>query len=272
MSENISGSETTKTPSTASDTSETNKETHGPLRKLSYNLSSHGMMAGTGSNTNYSIEWKDDGTVIYTSSSMFDGKNFITENKVKPEVARKIRDFVEEKELVKLTKMDIPRVDMADNFTSASISMTFDDSSLGKSPYEMFFLNCGPSGWTFKPIEDEIYALFNECRENSECINSKMFDGSGIGGVAGFMGIGEMMNMSAPSVNPNKENSPERDDVSSPKWVCSCGYSDNSGKFCCNCGNPRPAAEDPEMWTCPDCKTECNKGNFCAACGKPRPK
>ncbi len=50
-------------------------------------------------------------------------------------------------------------------------------------------------------------------------------------------------------------------------WKCSCG-AENSGKFCAECGAPRPAA--PAGWTCPSCGT-LNKGKFCAECGARKP-
>jgi len=53
--------------------------------------------------------------------------------------------------------------------------------------------------------------------------------------------------------------------VSENAWTCSCGKQ-NTGKFCADCGKPRPQANG---WTC-----ECgafNQGNFCSECGKKKP-
>ena len=53
---------------------------------------------------------------------------------------------------------------------------------------------------------------------------------------------------------------------SAPSWTCECGAA-NTGKFCANCGKPKPA--EAEGWTC-SCGA-LNKGKFCQNCGKPRP-
>ena len=50
-------------------------------------------------------------------------------------------------------------------------------------------------------------------------------------------------------------------------WTCACGQTGNTGKFCGNCGRPRPAAL--EGWTCV-CGAV-NKGKFCSECGRPKP-
>ena len=52
-------------------------------------------------------------------------------------------------------------------------------------------------------------------------------------------------------------------------WTCSCGTT-NSGKFCANCGQPKPEPKPAEgSWTCV-CGTT-NSGKFCANCGQPKP-
>ena len=48
-------------------------------------------------------------------------------------------------------------------------------------------------------------------------------------------------------------------------WKCTCG-AENTGKFCANCGSPKPAVN---YWSC-SCGAQ-NQGKFCANCGKPKP-
>ncbi len=50
-------------------------------------------------------------------------------------------------------------------------------------------------------------------------------------------------------------------------WTCSCGKTDNRGKFCAECGSPKPAAAG---WTC-SCG-HVNQGKFCQECGSKKPE
>ena len=53
-------------------------------------------------------------------------------------------------------------------------------------------------------------------------------------------------------------------------WTCACGQSGITGKFCPNCGKPKPApAPAAGSWTC-SCGAAAT-GKFCPECGKPRP-
>ena len=53
-------------------------------------------------------------------------------------------------------------------------------------------------------------------------------------------------------------------------WKCpKCGHEGNTGKFCGECGSPKPA--DPGTWKCPKCGHEGNTGKFCSECGAPKP-
>ncbi|NLH02279.1 MAG: SPFH domain-containing protein, partial [Clostridiales bacterium] len=53
----------------------------------------------------------------------------------------------------------------------------------------------------------------------------------------------------------------------SGEWTCQCGKTGNTGKFCIECGKPKPVS--PQGWLC-SCGTV-NKGKFCSECGKPKP-
>lgn len=52
-----------------------------------------------------------------------------------------------------------------------------------------------------------------------------------------------------------------------PGWKCKCGQADNRGKFCVECGSPKPAEAG---WTC-GCGTV-NRGKFCMNCGAKKPQ
>ncbi len=49
-------------------------------------------------------------------------------------------------------------------------------------------------------------------------------------------------------------------------WTCSCGKTDNRGKFCAECGSPKPSEAG---WTC-SCG-HVNQGKFCQECGTKKP-
>lgn len=100
--------------------------------------------------------------------------------------------------------------------------------------------------------------------------------GMGMNGAGSFMGAASSANMqqmqmenaaraagSAAGAVPGNEPG-SSGAANSASWTCSCGTV-NSGKFCSECGNPRPAGP----WTC-QCGAV-NTGRFCSECGKPKP-
>ena len=245
-------------------------EPHGPLIRFSYNLSSHGMMAGTSSGSGREIEWRDDGSIIYSYSSYGGGTNVSRQYKIEPEVAQKVIDFVADKKLAAISKLDIETPVMFDNFTSASIVMTFDDSSIGGESHNMCDIQCGPAGMTYRTIEDKISELFDEIEKSGECIKNEMHETKN-----GFMGMGMLGMMNTVPQEPKEEPvhlmglvamDPEagKREAALEKWTCKCGM-ENTGKFCCQCGEPKPLG-----WKC-ECGAE-NFGKFCANCGSPKPE
>ena len=93
--------------------------------------------------------------------------------------------------------------------------------------------------------------------------------GGGGGGIASDM-VNMMMGAKmANTVMDKYENSPvgKTTDNSDAEgtWTCSCGKSGNTGKFCSECGSPKP-----ETWDCA-CGKKGNTGKFCSECGSPKP-
>ena len=93
------------------------------------------------------------------------------------------------------------------------------------------------------------------------------------GAATGFMGLGMMNGMAGDGTMQTlyqmQQNQAAAQPAPAPQpaangWTCSCGAV-NTGKFCAECGSPKPA----EGWTCA-CGTV-NKGKFCAECGSPKP-
>lgn len=97
------------------------------------------------------------------------------------------------------------------------------------------------------------------------------------GSAAGFFGMNMGMQqgggfMSAASASnqaqfASQQAAKAQNPAESPagEWTCVCGAK-NSGKFCSECGKPKPVLGE---WVC-SCGAK-NSGKFCSECGKPKP-
>ena len=90
--------------------------------------------------------------------------------------------------------------------------------------------------------------------------------GLGMGmNMVGNTGLGNMTAQSAPSQPQQFQQTPQAQPAApANSWTCKCGQ-ENTGKFCMNCGSPKPVSDE---WTC-SCGAK-NKGKFCSECGNPR--
>lgn len=92
------------------------------------------------------------------------------------------------------------------------------------------------------------------------------------GAAVGFMGMNMAAGMGANAQNlyamgqQQAAAAPAQAQPAVGAWKCSCGAT-ATGKFCTDCGSPKPA--DTDGWTC-ECGTV-NKGKFCMECGKSKP-
>lgn len=79
--------------------------------------------------------------------------------------------------------------------------------------------------------------------------------------------MGQQKNNTPPSTpTPPAPDAAPSADSSANSWTCSCGTV-NTGKFCVECGTPKPAPQ--AGWTC-SCGAV-NQGKFCQECGKKKP-
>lgn len=90
------------------------------------------------------------------------------------------------------------------------------------------------------------------------------FAGMNMASNAGGVNPSELFAMARNNPSQRSAQQEVQSPVQQDSWVCSCGNV-NKGKFCSECGNPRPSGP----WVC-SCGTV-NKGKFCSECGRPRP-
>ncbi len=92
--------------------------------------------------------------------------------------------------------------------------------------------------------------------------------GVGMNTGGGFMGAASAANMQQMQMNASGQgsgNMQAKGQAPGASWVCRCGAT-NTGKFCSECGSPRPAND---TWVCRCGAT--NTGKFCSECGSPKP-
>jgi len=96
------------------------------------------------------------------------------------------------------------------------------------------------------------------------------FVGMGMAQGVGGMNAGELFKLGAAQNAASQGGAGAQGSAAATAgWTCpACGVTGNTGKFCMNCGKPKPAPA--EGWTCPKCGTV-NEGNFCVNCGEKRP-
>lgn len=91
--------------------------------------------------------------------------------------------------------------------------------------------------------------------------------GMGMQNAGGFMAGASAANLQQMQMqNAQRQQQTAAPQSTANGWQCACGAV-NSGKFCTECGKPKPAPTG--AWKC-SCGAE-NTGKFCTECGKPKP-
>ncbi|MGN0538185.1 MAG: SPFH domain-containing protein [Acutalibacteraceae bacterium] len=103
--------------------------------------------------------------------------------------------------------------------------------------------------------------------------------GMGMNAGGGFMGAASATNMQQYQMQQQAQQAQQaqqtRQTQAQPPvnngWTCACGHTGNTGKFCAECGKPKPVPMASGAWNCPNCGAS-NTGKFCAECGAKRPE
>ena len=117
-------------------------------------------------------------------------------------------------------------------------------------------------------LKDPTMAAAHLTGAQAEAMKNAASNPGGMGAMGGFFGMNMAQNaggMNAANLFAMGNTNNNSAQSSENNWKCECGVM-NTGKFCSQCGKPKP--EESSSWQC-----ECgavNNGNFCSQCGKPK--
>ena len=249
-------------------------EVHGKLTSCSYNASSQGMAFN--SNTLLSISVSEAGDphrIIYVSKECMQ-PTVTTIYRTSEDILAKIQELAERENLTawSVLKYNNP-FPCTDYSSSASISLNFDDTSVGGHAGVYVSIDvsaaCQHGGGD---VVKEFRNILESAAENAEVISRK--ESASPSMVMG-LGMGMIYNGSSDTTDQTSEKSPAASHASDDTWKCAeCGAEMTGVKFCTQCGakhvipEPEKATPSPDgTWTYPLCKTSGNTGKFCFECG-----
>ena len=154
------------------------------------------------------------------------------------------------------------------NINSLSIP---DDQRLKLTEWEENAMTTNPNTAAARLVGGQIDAMKAAANNNAGAMTG--FMGMGMAMNAGGMGGMNAQNLFAMGQQQNQAAAPQpqaaatsASEPAADSWKCQCGAA-ATGKFCQECGSPKPA--DSDGWTC-SCGTV-NKGKFCQNCGAKKP-
>lgn len=111
-------------------------------------------------------------------------------------------------------------------------------------------------------------AAMQSAAKNEGTGSAMAFMGMGMANNMGGMNSQNLYQMGQQQKMNQQQSAPAGQTPEAGGWNCSCGFTGNKGKFCAECGAPKPVRE--AGWSCP-CGAV-NKGKFCPECGSKKPE
>lgn len=215
------------------------KEDHGPLISVTMSSSSSGMMMGSYAKSSLELTRGDgEGRLIHMDMRVYEP--VITSiYSAEDEVFEKMQALADRENLAAwsfLREDPDKKMVVYDYSSSAGITLVFDDSSVGGSPretrsidYEAVAQQGGAEVW--KEISDLLYG----CIDPEKLLKTEQEPNPYRNPIGSF-------GPAVPSVSSGTVTAPFTYSVREDgTWTCpSCGYTENKGRFCAECGSRQP--------------------------------
>ena len=205
------------------------EDRHGKLVHCSSSYTSSGMMMNSNSLISYELKIEEnDKSVLTVRNKQPFKKCVITTYSIMDKDLKDICDFVEENRFWAFSELEYyqdPNYIVFDYSSSSSISLGFDDRSVGGSPYSYLSINDqAMSQHGFGELSTKFTAQLSSLMEK--------------GRILSFSEEGEDSNFfNNMSVFTDKEKPEQKIEPDEGNNVCpSCGYHPVEGKFCPECG------------------------------------
>lgn len=255
---------------------------HGKPTAFESSSSSHGMMAFSGTHNTLTLKEADGQFVIlHVHSTDMDGRTE-TLYSADAEIMQKLTEITDRENLYAWTELRIDPNDehrpvpVYDFSYSAGFCIITDDRYANR-----FYINCETARfYGGGSVIDEVTDLMNSYLTDERKLSEKSFPPTDPRVIELKKSFFKM---------PMSADPPKPDTMAAliGGWKCpECNAEGNTGKFCVNCGTPRPEQtaqpeppSEPESewkydggeWKCPKCNGEGNTGKFCLNCGSWRP-
>jgi hypothetical protein len=233
---------------------------HGKLIGCSYYASSSGMMYNSNTLLNISVSLIDGvQKILYTEKKAFQSTT-ATVYQPKQDVLAAIQELAERENLSAWSVLEYhDPFPCTDYSSSASVSLSFDDSSVGGMSRTSVSINvdaaCQHGGGG---VIQEFRNILETAVQDAEVLSQKVTE-------APAYGLGIMGMLTAPP----SPAAPVHDTIlPDSAWKCECcGHDSNTGRFCTECGAKWAPPVPEGTWKCPDCGYDSNTGKFCSECG-----